>query len=118
MRFKRFYAIFVARNKEYYRDREAFGWNFLFPFLIILGFALMFQRGGQTPYKVGLISPPGEGAVCRDVERRISHVDFFETVRLEDRSGSFEKLKRHRFDLLLECGQEPPKYWIIDSSPK
>jgi len=118
MRFRRFYAIFIARNKEYYRDREAFGWNFVFPFLIILGFALMFQRGGQTPYKIGLIGAKGSESVCHEVEGRISGVDFFETVRLEQRSDGFEKLKRHRLDLLLECGHQPPKYWIIDSSPK
>ena len=35
MRFKRLWAIFNARNREFFRDRAAFGWNFLFPFLII-----------------------------------------------------------------------------------
>ena len=45
MYFKRLYALFKARNKEFFRDKASFGWNFLFPFLIIAGFAVIF--GGQ-----------------------------------------------------------------------
>jgi len=115
---RRFYVIFTARNKEYYRDREAFGWNFVFPFLIILGFALMFQRGAQTPYKIGLVDTNESRSVCRETSDRLSGVDFFETVHIGNRSDGVDKLKRHRLDLLLECGHRPPKYWIIDSSPK
>ena len=35
MRWKRMWAMFKARNYEFFRDKAAFGWNFLFPFLII-----------------------------------------------------------------------------------
>ena len=116
--FKRFFAIFNARNKEFYRDRAAFGWNFLFPFLIILGFALMFQRGGQTPYKVGVIPPEGTQAACKESPEPIAGVEFFETVLLENRTDGFENLKRHRYDMLVECGRPPVAYWISDTSPK
>ncbi len=115
---RRFYAIFVARNKEFYRDYAAFGWNFIFPFLIILGFALMFQRGGQTPYKVGVIPPADSSAPCPEIPDEIEKTDFFEAVLLTHPTDGFEKLKRHRLDLVVECRSRPMAYWISDSSPK
>jgi len=118
MKFKRFYAIFIARNKEFYRDRAAFGWNFIFPFLIILGFALMFQRGAQTPYKVGLIPPAGRASPCLAVPEKIAGIDMFEPVLMASRGDGFVKLTQHRLDLIVECGSLPPLYWISDSSPK
>ena len=50
---KRLWAIFKSRNHEFFRDREAFGWNFLFPFLIIVGFSVIFGGDHQTEFKVG-----------------------------------------------------------------
>jgi ABC-type multidrug transport system permease subunit len=119
MRFKRFIAIFMARNKEFYRDRAAFGWNFLFPFLIILGFALMFQRGATTPYKVGLIPPPTRpSTACQAVAAKIAKVELFKAVLMDSREQGFAKLRQHRLDMLVECDTLPPPYWIIDTSPK
>ena len=45
MSWKRIWTMFKARNYEFFRDTAAFGWNFLFPFLIIAGFAIAF--GGR-----------------------------------------------------------------------
>ena len=59
MRMQRLWAMFVARNREFYRDRSAFGWNFLFPFLIIIGFAVIFQGDYRSPFKIGVFPVPG-----------------------------------------------------------
>ena len=37
---KRLLAVFIARNKEFLRDRSALAWNILFPVLIVGGFAI------------------------------------------------------------------------------
>jgi ABC-2 type transport system permease protein len=58
MRFKRMWAMFRARNREFFRDREAFGWNFLFPFLIIIGFSLVFKGDYKDQFKVGVFPVP------------------------------------------------------------
>ena len=116
--FRRFFAIFSARNREFCRDRAAFGWNFFFPFLIILGFTLMFERGGQTPYKVGMIPSDKGRADCSGISETLGANPLFETVPTENRTEAFEKLQRHRFDLLVACGTDPPAYWISDTSPK
>ncbi len=51
MNFKRFWTMLKARNREFFRDRAAFGWNFLFPFLIVAGFGVIFGGQSYTEYK-------------------------------------------------------------------
>ena len=46
--------MFLARNREFFRDRAAFGWNFLFPFLIVAGFGVIFGGRTYTVYKIGI----------------------------------------------------------------
>ena len=54
MSWKRTWAMFKARNYEFFRDKAAFGWNFLFPFLIIAGFGLIFGDRDLSGFKVGV----------------------------------------------------------------
>ncbi|MDY0007643.1 MAG: hypothetical protein RBS22_12550, partial [Spongiibacteraceae bacterium] len=57
---KRLLAVFIARNKEFLRDRAALGWNLLFPVLIVAGFAFAFSGEPAPLYKVGVAgeAPP------------------------------------------------------------
>jgi ABC-2 type transport system permease protein len=61
MRFKRMWAMIAARNREFFRDRAAFGWNFLFPFLLIGGFAVIFGGQDYKGFKIGLFPCPTIG---------------------------------------------------------
>ncbi|MDM8525419.1 ABC transporter permease [Desulfococcaceae bacterium HSG8] len=115
---KRFWSIFFARNKEYFRDRAAFGWNFLFPFLIIAGFAVMFQRGGHMQYKCGVIPLENPKAVREPLPSSIKDTGLLKVVELGTRDAGFEKLRHHRLDLVLEYSSGQIRYWISDSSPK
>ncbi len=115
---QRFLAIFIARNKEYFRDRAAFGWNFMFPFLIIAGFSMMFQRGGQTPYKCGVIPSETGQSVQEQIPRTLENEHLLKFVLIQDRALAFEKLTYHKLDIVLESGSEPVRYWISDTSPK
>ena len=54
MKFKRFWTMFLARNREFFRDRAAFGWNFLFPFLLVAGFGVIFGGRAYSVYKIGI----------------------------------------------------------------
>lgn len=111
--FKRFWAIFTARNKEFYRDRAAFGWNFLFPFLIILGFALMFQRGEQQKYQVGVI-----GSHDRAQLAAVASIAQFRLIDFDHEAEAMDKLNRHRIDMVISPETEPLQYWVNESSPK
>lgn len=53
MNFKRFFAVFKARNIEFFRDKASLGWNILFPVLLLVGFSFVFSGDNKGVYKVG-----------------------------------------------------------------
>lgn len=108
----------MARNKEYYRDRAAFGWNFVFPFLIILGFAVIFQNKGQTEYKIGTIPSETPMKQIQGLPPEIENLKLTMMIEFDHRETGFAKLKHHKIDLLIEKGSHPLHYWINQSSPK
>ena len=120
MRFKRLWAIFNARNREFFRDRAAFGWNFLFPFLIILGFGVIFKGDYQSQFKVGLFPIPHEASVNQEkgfLPDSFAAFKAISFVGFETRVQGMDKLKHHKIDLLIEAGTRPIRYWVSDSSP-
>ncbi|BBO73374.1 transport permease protein [Desulfosarcina widdelii] len=120
MRFKRMWAMFRARNREFFRDREAFGWNFLFPFLIIIGFSLVFKGDYKAQFKVGVFPVPSGTAAGKAADNLPASFSGFEAVTLvgfEDGDQGLEKLKHHKIDLLVHAGTDPIRYWVSDASP-
>ena len=110
MRWKRLWAMFRARNREFFRDREAFGWNFLFPFLIILGFAVIFKGDYKAQFKIGVFPVPS-GMDARqavpDLPASFSEFKAIAFVGFEGRRQGLEKLKHHKIDLLVQAGADP-----------
>ena len=120
MRFKRLWAIFKARNREFFRDRAAFGWNFLFPFLIILGFGVIFKGDYQSQFKVGLFPVAPGAAAPRSSDHLPDSFTAFKAISMvgfETHAEGIDKLKHHKIDLLIETGTQPIRYWVSDSSP-
>ena len=77
MNFKRFWAVFLCRNREFLRDRSTLTWNLLFPISLIAGFAVAFSGPGLDLYKVGVLGGVG-GHRCRrgclgGDQRRLGH---------------------------------------------
>ena len=112
--------MLVARNREFFRDRAAFGWNFLFPFLLIGGFAIIFGGSEHKDYKVGLFPCHEAGSSKRiaclpDDLATLRYVNF---IGFADHEDGLDKLKHHKIDLLLEIEQRPFRYWVSDTSPK
>ncbi len=52
----RIYALFVARNLEFFRDRSALAWGILLPVLIVFVFTYAFTEDNPEKFKVGLIA--------------------------------------------------------------
>jgi ABC-2 type transport system permease protein len=125
MNLKRLWVIFKSRNCEYFRDRSALGWNFIFPFLIIGGFSLIF--GGQSPagHKIGVFPHPGGAVLAETLDipghLKPSHPEngkYLKFAGFPTFEDGMERLKTHKIDLLLKIGPKPHQYWINDSSPK
>ncbi len=108
---RRFRAVFTARNKEFLRDRGAMGWNLLFPLLVVFGLSFAFSGKGQDVFKVGVL---GRAADLPGTFAATKYLDF---VPYADRDLAMSRLRHHELDLLVEPGV-PLKYWLNDSSPK
>jgi ABC-type multidrug transport system permease subunit len=120
MNLKRLWAMLAARNREFFRDRAAFGWNFLFPFLLIGGFAVIFGGSEHKDYKVGLFPCPADvtsqGPACLPDD--LASLRYVKFIGFADRTQGLEKLKHHKIDLLLDIDKRPFPYWVSDTSPK
>lgn len=120
MQLQRIWAMFNARNKEFFRDRAAFGWNFAFPFLIIVGFGIIF--GGETlsTFKVGIFPQNGVSVIFSETTipqhfKNNSAVSFVAISTLEE---GLDKIHYHKIDLLIDGRSSENRYWVNDSSPK
>jgi ABC-type multidrug transport system permease subunit len=108
MSLKRLMAVFMARNREFLRDRAAMGWNLIFPVLIVSGFAFAFSGEPAPLYKVGIYGGnAGNGFFATE------YVQFIEMTEL---APAITKVERHQIDLLLDSAAQ--RYWINESSPR
>ena len=114
--FERIWALFMARNKEFVRDRSSLGWSLLFPFLVIAGFSLMFSGRVTQTYKVGMVGDPANlGGDQDQVLERFENTRFVDTVAFENREEAIARLGRHSLDMVFD--RESFEYWVSDSSP-
>ena len=105
------YAIFLARFKEFYRDRASLGWNFLFPFFVIFAFYFAFSGEGSDVFQVGVVS-----------EKKVEDIDLpflntkYITFKNFERERGIQSVERHKLDLLIEPTEGRVHYWINSSS--
>jgi ABC-2 type transport system permease protein len=120
MRIRRIWSMIVARNREFFRDREAFGWNFMFPFLLIGGFAIIFGSDYSSGYKVGLFpcGQAGQGISQECIPEKLRGVRLIQYIACGDLDQGLEKIKNNKYDMLIDIGARPYRYWISDTSPK
>ena len=120
MSIKRVWSMIVARNREFFRDREAFGWNFLFPFLLIGGFAIIFGGNEAKDFKVGLFPcMQTESQIQSDcIPEKLRSIRLIRYIGCSNLEQGLAKLKHHKIDLLLDISAQPYRYWVSDTSPK
>jgi ABC-type multidrug transport system permease subunit len=117
---KRIWVMFRARNKEFFRDRAAFGWNFAFPFLIIIGFGIIFSGENFQRYKIGVFPQFGDRVIFEDTQLPSQFqdepaLDFIAIPNLEE---GLKKIGQHKIDLLIDGTAADRRYWVNDASPK
>lgn len=120
MSWKRIWAMFKARNYEFFRDKAAFGWNFLFPFLIIAGFAIAFGGRDFSAMKVGVFPSAGEKVDFShsNLPKKFITTEHLEFIGFPDMATGLAKLKHHQIDFLVRQDSPTPQYWQLTSSPK
>lgn len=120
MSWKRIWAMFKARNYEFFRDKAAFGWNFLFPFLIIAGFGIIFGDRDLSGFKVGVFPSATEvvsfaGTTLPEKFLSTKHLAFIGYQTLDQ---GLDELKHHKIDFLVQGDSPARRYWVLESSPK
>ncbi len=112
--------MIVARNREFFRDRAAFGWNFLFPFLLIAGFAIIFGGQEHKDYRVGVFPCESgiEAGQSRCLPEEFKSIRFIRFIDFGSYELGLNKLKHHKIDLLIDVRTAPYRYWVSDTSPK
>ncbi len=119
MHLQRIWAMFLARNYEFFRDKAAFGWNFAFPFLIILGFGIIFGERPYQQFKVGIFPATSQEEFVTDstIPSSFLNNEYLKFIPFPSRLAGEEKLQHHKIDLLLDGKSKNHVYWINDSSP-
>ncbi|MEM9101283.1 MAG: ABC transporter permease [Pseudomonadota bacterium] len=107
--FKRLFTIFLARNREFYRDKPALIWSLLFPLILIFGFSVIFSDSGQNQLKIGLINTPE----IPDSLKKAQYVSF---IFYEDALAAQEKVNQHQIDALINWNEK--LYITNQESPK
>lgn len=111
--------MFCARNSEFFRDTAALGWNFAFPFLIIIGFGIIFSGENHQRFKVGVYPPHADLTVAE--QAGIPHSFFSSTViqpvPVTDLDAGKKKLRLHQLDLLIWLEADQYSYWQNQQSP-
>ncbi|REL25723.1 ABC transporter permease [Thalassotalea euphylliae] len=114
MNFNRFYAVFKARNLEFFRDKSSLGWNLLFPVLLLVGFAFVFGDDDKAVYKVGVLAAEYSSTESQHPAKppfmhpfmQVKHIEF---IHYQDLEQAKQKLTRHSVDLLIDL--DNAQYW-------
>ncbi|NNE63007.1 MAG: ABC transporter permease [Gammaproteobacteria bacterium] len=111
MSWNRIYALFVARNLEFFRDRTALAWSILLTVLIIVVFAYAFSEENPEKFKVG-VAGTNAGVEAVQNFRSTRFVRFIEFDAID---SNLVKVERHQIDLLFDTDNY--RYWINETSP-
>ncbi|MEE4362441.1 MAG: ABC transporter permease [Desulfotignum sp.] len=129
---KRMWALFMARNYEFIRDRAGFGWNILFPFLLVAAFSLAFGSDAKKQFKLGILTDGKPDPAIADIHipSGLKTDPAIQMVFFDTKDLALEKLRHHKIDMVLqsddpEKSQDPAApgppvlhYWVSDASPK
>ena len=109
------YALVIARNKEFYRDKGSVTWAILFPLLLITGITFAFRNENQELFKIGVVNSSSQLPalfVTRQPWITVVHYDNNAEVLHKAR----ERIRHHQLDLLLQAEGERVHYWINPAS--
>ncbi len=119
MNFKRMWALFVARNLEFFRDKASFGWNFALPFLIIVSFGFTLGAKEQQHFKVGIFPTDAQiNGLESTIPPFFRQGKLFQFINFASQAEGEKKLQHHKIDLLLDPKSPTHRYWINNSSPQ
>lgn len=114
---KQLLALFLARNKEYYRDKGSLAWSFIMPPMIIVIISLAFSTGERELFKIGVYHAPDEQREFIGTAPALTTQPYVQAVTFNDLDKALLRVQHHQLDLLLQPGS-PIKYWVNPASQR
>ncbi len=108
---RHFFSIFMARNREFVRDKSSWAWNVIFPILLVVGLTFAFSEENTVLYKVAVWPEVSSDADLLFFETK--YIKFLDSNALEN---STTKVDRHQLDMLIDLQNK--SYLINDTSTK
>ncbi len=120
---KEILALWMARNREYYRDKGSLFWSFIATPFIVIVLALAFSSESQHIFRVGQIAQETASAPKTDpFEKEPFSTDpTVEIINYNDLQHAIRRVQFHQLDLLLDTTStdtQKPRYWINSESAK
>lgn len=122
---KEIFALWMARNREYYRDKGSLFWSFVATPFIVIVLALAFSSESQHIFRVGQIAQETASAPKIDplqTEKAPFSADpTVEIINYNDLQHAILRVQFHQLDLLLDTTNtdtQKPRYWINSESAK
>lgn len=100
--------LFIARNKEFYRDKGSLSWAFILPILIIVGCAFAFSGEQDTVLSIGYY-PSDEAVSLESLQGSYS-----QSLNYEDLATAKQRLKHHQIHALVDV--EAKTVWLNPES--
>jgi len=95
---KTFIALFVARNREFFRDRASLSWSLLFPILIIIGCALAFSGKEEQVLVIGVMGQHPNIELLRE--------PYTEIIDYSDQQQALSRLTHHQLHALIDSNSQ------------
>ena len=111
---KEIFALWVARNREYYRDKGSLFWSFIATPLIVIILALVFSSENQKIFQIGVLYPQSNSDVLVNLLSSESTIDLVEYENIE---VIMKKIRLHELDIFVDT-KKIPRYWINPESEK
>ena len=122
---KEILALWMARNREYYRDKGSLFWSFIATPFIVIVLALAFSSESQHIFRVGQIiqeaSSPSQTSSAHTEKTPFSADPTVEIINYNDLQHAIRRVQFHQLDLLLDSTStdtQKPRYWINSESAK
>ncbi len=108
---KTFFALFIARTKEFYRDRGSLSWTLMFPILLIVGCAVAFSSDQEELFTIGILGEANQSTP----QLQFLKAPYTELVYYQDEEKALQRVKHHQLHLLISTTPSY-RYWINPNS--
>lgn len=115
---KQIFALWMARNREYYRDRGSLFWSFVATPLIVIILALAFSSKGQEVFRVGQLSVSSISGIAQTATFNVfANEPTIQVIDYNNREDAIRRVQFHQLDILITT-EEPARYWVNPESAK